>query len=126
MATADGPLTVTLLPIPTDCVPLTTTSLPNMAICDSVVVVLPTAPILLRLPKMVFSKPLVVALTILPLPTITLFDALLLPILVIVLALPPVDCIMILEPVPVSVVTATAAPLTAIILSIKVLQMNVA
>ena len=125
MATAAGPLIVTLLPIPTDCVPLTTTSLPNMAICDSAVV-LPAAPILLRLPKMVFSTPLTEAFTILPLPTITLFDTLLLPILVIVLVVPPVEFMMILEPVPISVVTATAAPLTAIILSIKVLQINVA
>ena len=121
MATAAGPLIVTLLPIPTDCVPLTTTSLPNMAICDSAVV-LPAAPILLRLPKMVFSTPLE-AFTILPLPTITLLP---LPILVIVLVVPPVEFMMILEPVPISVVTATATPLTAIILSIKVLQINVA
>ena len=124
MATAAGPLIVTLLPIPTDCVPLTSTSLPNMAICDSAVV-LPGVPILLRLPKMVFSMPLE-AFTILPLPTITLFDPLPLPILVIVLVVPPVEFMMILEPVPISVVTATAAPLTAIILSIKVLQINVA
>ena len=122
MATAAGPLIVTLLPIPTDCVPLTTTSLPNMAICDSAVV-LPAAPILLRLPKMVFSTPLLEAFTILSLPTITL---LLLPILVIVLVVPPVEFMMILEPVPISVVTATATPFTAIILSIKVLQINVA
>ena len=123
MATAAGPLIVTLLPIPTDCVPLTSTSLPNMAICDSAVV-LPAAPILLRLPKMVFSMPLE-ALTVLPFPTIMLLEVPLTPILVIVLAAPPIEFIIILPLVPTSV-AATATPLTAIILSIKVLQINVA